>query len=88
MEKQTNYLPIVQAMNQLVQRAKTLKVKREDPYGNRVNHQISDIRIAYLNYEDSTISYINGIASEQKKVKQNPEKLNTIYYQKKKKQKR
>ncbi len=85
MEKQTNYLPIVQAMGQLVQRAKTLKVKREDPYGNRVNHQISDIRIAYLNYEDSTISYINGIASEQKKVKQIPEMLFTIFYQNKKK---
>lgn len=85
MEKQTNYLPIVQAMEQLVRRAKALKVKREDPYGNRVNHHISDIRIAYLNYEDSTISYINGIASEQKKVKQIPEMLFTIFYQNKKK---
>lgn len=80
-----NYLPIVQAMEQLVQRAKTLKVKREDPYGKMVNHQISDIRIAYLTYEDNMISYLNGIAGVQKHIKQTPEMLFTLFYENEKK---
>lgn len=85
MEKKVNYLPIVQAMEQLVQRVKTLKVKREDPYGKIVNHQISGIRIAYLTYEDHMISYLNGIADTQKQVKQIPEMLFTLFYENEKK---
>ena len=46
-----NYLPIVQAIEQLVQRAGSLKIKKENPNGDITSHTISGIRIAYLKKE-------------------------------------
>ncbi len=86
MEKKVNYLPIVQIMEQLVQRAMSLKFRKEDPNGDVKNHQISGIRIAYLQKESFSVTYSNGISTPMLRTKNAPELLLTLFFANKKKE--
>ena len=81
-----NYLPIVQAIEQLVQRAGSLKIKKENPNGDTTSHKISGIRIAYLEKESFAITYANGIMTPMQKNESAPELLLTLFFANEKKE--
>lgn len=83
MKKTFNYLPLVQALELIVQRTMNLKLKREDPFGEKVAHSISDIRISFLSNISYEVSYLNGIARVIDREIDTPEILITVCIEKK-----
>ena len=83
MKKTFDYLPLVQALELIVKRTMNLKLKREDPFGEKVAHSISDIRISFLSNISYEVSYLNGIARVIDREIDTPEILITVCIEKK-----
>lgn len=86
MQPSITYLPIVQAMEQLVKRAMSLTITKEDPYGKPVDHQISGIRLTYLQKESFTLKCSNGIQIPVSSLKDHPALLLTLFFTNNKKE--
>lgn len=85
MEKKENYLPIVKALEVLMKRAMSLKIKREDPYGFKKTIRISGIRIAYMKESAHQLQYLNAVPGRNNTFKCAPEMLITLFFKTKEK---
>ena len=81
-----NYLPIVNALEVLMNRALGLKIKKEDPNGYFKTFKLSDIRIAYMSSSCYKQPYLNAIPGRQEVYKYPPEILITLFFKGKKKE--
>lgn len=85
MKTKVDYLPLVHAMEYLVNYARSLKVKRENPEGDLQTYSISDIRICYLEHQNYSQSCLNGMSADQQTTGPISEMLITLYYNNSKK---
>lgn len=80
-----NYLPIVNALEVLMNRALNLRIKKEDPYGEMKTLKISGIRIAYMRENVYQLQYLNAIPGRTEIYKYAPEILVTLFFKGKEK---
>ena len=80
------YLPIVNALEVLMNRALELKIKKEDPNGDYKTFKISDIRIAFMSSSCYRQPYLNAIPGRQEVYKYPPEILITLFFKGRKKE--
>lgn len=83
--KHIDYLPIVQAMEQLVAYLRDLKVTRENPEGYDQEYSISDVRILYLEKSSEYVSFLNGLQMPIKRISPTSQLLVTLFYENSKK---
>ena len=83
--KNESYVEIIKALEVLMKRALDLKIKKEDPYGEKKTVNISGIRIAYIKQEECQIPYLNAVLGRTEVYKYAPEMLITLFYEGEKK---
>lgn len=80
MEK-VNYLLVVSALEELVQRAMELNIPKETPWGAVEQHQISGVRMLYLIDESYQQTIFAGEGQSVRKVLATPQLLISLFYQ-------
>lgn len=83
--KHIDYLPIVQAMEQLVAYLRDLKVTMENPDGYDQEYSISDVRILYLENGGEYVRFLNGLQTPIRHTVPTPQLLVTLFYENPKK---
>lgn len=76
-----NYVDLVHALEEFVRYAMNFRIKIENPYGKKVTHKISGIRIVYLEAESAFQTFSEGIHAEVRKTGVFPQILVTLFYE-------